>query len=146
MTKWNVYKIFSNGNRAKKPYCSFESETKEHFYETILPSMTDKLQKSNWQVIDDRLPQEALSDQPVVSELDQLTRKRNMFLSSMITKMYPELQSHKHHSALLFAPQTNWKWCWCVVEASTMRYVAQISERFDTAVDAEKWMEQQLEQ
>ena len=144
MTKWNVYKVFANGNRAKKPYCSFESETQEHFYEEILPTMSEKLQNSNWQLIDDRLPQEAVDDQPVVTETDLMARKRNKFLSSLVTTMYPDLESHRHQSCLMFLPETNWKWCWCVAEASTLKYVGQLSARFDTALEAEQWIRNQL--
>jgi len=146
MTKWNVYKVFANGKRAKKPYYSFESDTKDDFYNTVFPTMTDKQKKCNWQIIDDRLPQEALIEEPVVTEMDLMIRKRTEFLSQMMQEMYPELETHKHQSCLMFSPETNWKWCWCVSEASTMKYVAQISERFETAFEAEQWMKKQLEQ
>ena len=144
MTEWNAYKIFANGKRAKKPYCSFKSETKDYFYQTLLPSMSEKLQKSDWQIIDNRLPQEIIEEQPVIAELDQMIKKRNMFLSSIIEERYPDLETHKHQSCLMFAPETNWKWCWCVAEASTMNYVAQLSDRFETASEAEKWMKDNI--
>ena len=58
MPNWNAYKVFANGKRAKSPFTTFEAEESQHFFESILPTLTPKLQKSKWLVIDSALPQE----------------------------------------------------------------------------------------
>lgn len=145
MNKWNVYKVFANGNRAKMPYTEFEADNPDYFYESILPTMSEKLQNCKWQVIDDRLPEEAIRDQPVITcETDLFARKRNKFLSALVANKFPDLEGN-YQSCLMFIPETNWKWCWCVAEASSLQYVGQLSERFDTAVEAEQWIKAQIE-
>ena len=86
-----------------------------------------------------------LSARSIVTETDLFARKRNKFLSGLVTAMYPELDSLRHQSCLMFLPETNWKWCWCVAEAATLKYVGQLSERFDTAIEAEQWIRAQVE-
>jgi len=45
MPNWNVYKVFANGKRAKSPYTTFDADDGQHFFETILPTLNEKLQK-----------------------------------------------------------------------------------------------------
>ena len=58
MPSWNAYKVFASGKRAKMPYTTFDSEDSKHFYESILPTLTPKLQKSNWLILNTEEPQE----------------------------------------------------------------------------------------
>ena len=58
MPNWNAYKVFASGKRAKMPYATFEAEEAQHFFDNILPSLTEKLKKSNWQVLNTEESQE----------------------------------------------------------------------------------------
>ena len=75
MNEWNVYKVFASGKRAKNPYTTFSAEEPNHFFENILPTLTAKLQKTSWVVIDLREPQERPAEG--VSGEAELAIKRN---------------------------------------------------------------------
>ena len=47
MPSWNAYKVFANGKRAKSPYTTFDADDSQHFFEVILPTLSDKLQNAS---------------------------------------------------------------------------------------------------
>jgi len=52
---------------------------------------------------------------------------------------------YKVGGGLIFARATHWKWQWCALEGGTNQYIAALSPRFDTATEAEKWLNQQIQ-
>jgi hypothetical protein len=126
------------------PYTTFDSEDSKHFYESILPTLTPKLQKSNWLILNTEEPQErqteAIDEAKVKFEKDKIK-----FLGSLAAKTYPKFAKKKVEACLSMCPETGWKWAWCVVECASHRHLGELSERFDTRTEADSWIREQLE-
>ena len=144
MPSWNAYKVFASDKRAKMPYTTFDSEDSKHFYESILPTLTPKLQKSNWLILNTEEPQErqaeAIDEAKVKFEKDKIR-----FLGTLAAKKYPKFANNKVEACLSMCPETGWKWAWCVVECASHRHLGELSERFDTRTEADSWIREQLE-
>ena len=144
MPSWNAYKVFASGKRAKMPYTTFDSEDSKHFYESILPTLTPKLQKSNWLILNTEEPQErqaeAIDEAKVKFEKDKIR-----FLGTLAAKKYPKFANNKVEACLSMCPETGWKWAWCVVECASHRHLGELSERFNTRTEADSWIREKLE-
>jgi hypothetical protein len=142
MSEWNVYKVFSNGKRAKSPYMTFKSDSADHFDRAIFPSMAKKLQKYKWIVLNVDEPQgraEAyLSDEQIKLQ------KQAVVLNKIAAKRHPSVYNKNVSGCLLLSASTDWKWAWCVVDGATNNFVGLLSDKFDKASDAEKWMADQI--
>ena len=70
------------------------SEDSKHFYESILPTLTPKLQKSNWLILNTEEPQErqaeAIDEAKVKFEKDKIR-----FLGSLAAKKYPKFANKR---------------------------------------------------
>ena len=123
MPSWNAYKVFASGKRAKMPYTTFDSEDSKHFYESILPTLTPKLQKSNWLILNTEEPQErqaeAIDEAKVKFQKDKIR-----FLGTLAAKKYPKFANKKVEACLSMCPETEWKWAWCVVECAVIGTLA----------------------
>ena len=143
MPNWNAYKIFANGKRAKSPYTTFEADESAHFFNNILPTLTDKLQKSKWLVINVNEPQERQAEQRDEAK-EKYERQRISYLSKLAGKKFPRLAENKTEACLMMNGNTNWKWAWCIAEGATLNFLGQLSEPFNTPKEAEEWIKIQV--
>ena len=144
MTNWNVYKVFSNGKRAKAPFRIFEAESADHFFNEILPTLSKKLQSSEWTVIDSVEPQEREEEQ-IDKEAEAYAKARTSMLENLAAEKFPHLSKHKAEVCLMLSANTDWKWAWCITEAVTNRYLGELSNRFKSEVEAGAWAKEQIE-
>ena len=144
MNSWNAYKVFANGKRAKMPFMSFDADESEHFYNEILPTLEKKVQKNNWLILDVNDPQER-EEEARDEEHEKFVKMRTRLLSKMAVRKYPGLAISNVQSCLLMSSDVGWKWAWCIVQGSSHKFIAEISERFDTASAAENWLKEQVE-
>lgn len=143
MQNWNVYKVFASGKRAKSPYTSFEAEESQYFFDSILPTFTQKLQKSNWVVLNTEQPQERQAD-AVDEEAERFKKNKIKILSKLTAKKFPQFSNKKIEACLAMSKQTDWKWAWCVVDCASHQYLGELSQRFDYSTQADDWIEEQI--
>jgi len=143
MPSWNAYKVFANGKRAKSPYTTFDAGDSQHFFETILPTLSEKLQKSKWEIINTEAPQERKAEVRDEAK-EKFKRDRTRVLAMLAAKKFPKYAEKKIESCLMMCSETEWRWAWCVAEASTLRYVGEVSEKFELRSEALEWMESQV--
>ena len=143
MPSWNVYKVFANGKRAKSPYTTFDADDSQHFFESILPTLSDKLKKSNWLVLNTEEPQERQAEVRD-EEKEKFERQRISFLSKLAGKKFPKLAENKTEACLMMNENTDWKWAWCIAEGGTLKFLGQLSELFSTPKEAEAWIKMQI--
>ena len=143
MSSWNAYKIFANGKRAKMPYTTFEADESQHFFENILPTLSPKLQKANWLILNTNESQEREAEQRD-EEKERYERKKISFLSKLAAKKHPNISNRKTEACLMMNKDTDWKWAWCVAEGGTLNFLGQLSELFDIQKEAEEWLRLQL--
>jgi len=144
MPNWNAYKVFASGKRAKMPYTTFEAEEAQHFFDNILPSLTAKLKKSKWQVLNTEESQERPTEARDEKK-EKFEKDKNKFLGILAAQKYPKFANKKVEACLSMCPETGWKWAWCVVECASHRHLGELSERFDTRTGADSWIREQLE-
>lgn len=144
MNSWNAYKVFANGKRAKMPFMSFDAEESNHFFSDILPTLDKKVQKNKWTILNVNEPQER-EEEARDEEHERFVKMRTRFLSKMAVQKYPNLAINNVQSCLLMSSDIDWKWAWCIVEGSSHKFIAEISDRFSTASAAEKWLKEQVE-
>ena len=143
MPSWNAYKVFANGKRAKSPYTTFEADESAHFFDSILPNLTAKLQKAKWLVLNTEEPQERQAE--VIDEAkEKYERQRITFLSKLAGKVFPKLAESITEACLMMNADTDWKWAWCVAEGGTLNFLGQLSETFNTPKEAEEWIKIQV--
>lgn len=140
MPNWNAYKVFANGKRAKAPYTTFEAEESQHFFESILPTLTEKLQKADWIILNTDEPQERKAEVRDEAE-DKFTKDRIRFLSRLANSRYPRLRDKKTEACLMMNGNTEWKWAWCIAESGTHKFLGLLSECFDNRNEAMEWIE-----
>jgi len=143
MPSWNAYKVFANGKRAKSPYTTFDADEGQHFFEAILPTLSDKLQKSKWLVLNTEEPQERKAEVRDEAK-ERFERDRSRVLSGLAAKKFPKYAENKIEACLMMCSETDWKWAWCIAEASTLRYLGEVSEKFELRSKALEWMESQV--
>ena len=127
---WNVYKLFSNGNRAKAPFAVVEGEDCES--DGFMSK--DKIMRAD-------LPQEERAD----VEKEKNLVLRNRVLSTKINALGLDLQNKRTTGALVMSGDTNWKWQWCVLRMSSNQFIAALSPEFDTTEGAQEWMKSETE-
>ena len=143
MQNWNVYKVFASGKRAKSPYTSFEAEEPQYFFDNILPTLTQKLQKSKWIVLNTEQPQERQAD-VIDEEAERFKKNKTKVLSKLTAKKFPQFSNKKIEACLAMNKETNWKWAWCVVDCASHQYLGELSQRFDYSAQADDWIEEQI--
>lgn len=142
--KWNVYKTFKNGKRAKLPTLVFEAETENFFFKEILPTLDNKLQKIKWEILNSEGTQDRQED--TVDEERMLRNKKlAKVLAALVAKKIPQMRKKNIVGCLMMNKQTNWKWSWCAAESSTNKFLAALSPEFKCRKDADEWMKRRIE-
>ena len=144
---WNVYKLFSNGNRAKAPFAVVEGENceGENFMSKVRKNLEEKFgakaPQTKYKIMRADLPQEERADEEEKKNLVL----RNRVLSIKINALGLNLQNKRTTGALVMSRETNWKWQWCVLRAASNQFIAALSDEFDSAQEAMEWMKREIE-
>lgn len=139
---WNVYKLFSNGNRAKAPFAVVEAEDceSESFMVKVRKILEEKFGAkaalTKYKIMRADLPQEERAD----VEKEKNLVLRNRVLSTKIKALGLDLQNKRTTGALVMSEDTNWKWQWCVLRMSSNQFIAALSPEFNTTEGAQDWM------
>ena len=142
---WNVYKLFSNGNRAKTPFAVVEGEDceSEGFTNMVRKNLEEKFGAkaalTKYKIMRADLPQEERADEEEKKNLVL----RNRVLSTKINALGIDLGNKRTTGALVMSGDTNWKWQWCVLRMSSNQFIAALSPEFDSAELAQNWMEKE---
>ena len=143
---WNVYKLFSNGNRAKAPFAVVESEDceSENFCAMVRKNLEEKFGAkaalTKYKIMRADLPQEERIDDEEKKNLVL----RNRVLALKITALGLDLQKIKTTGALVMSPETNWKWQWCILRMASNQFIAALSPIFDSTERAYAWMNEEI--
>ena len=144
---WNVYKLFSNGNRAKAPFAVVEGEDceSESFMSKVRKNLEEKFgakaRSTKYKIMRADLPQEERADEEEKKKLIL----RNRVLSNKIAALGVDLQNKRTTGALVMSENTNWKWQWCVLRMSSNQFIAALSPEFDSTENALNWMKKEIE-
>ena len=144
---WNVYKLFSNGNRAKAPFAVVEGEDceSESFNAMVRKNLEEKFgakaRSTKYKIMRADLPQEERAD----VEKEKNLVLRNRVLSTKIKALGLDLQNKRTTGALVMSEDTNWKWQWCVLRMSSNQFIAALSPEFDTVEGAQEWMKNEID-
>ena len=141
--KWNVYKTFKNGKRAKLPAITFEAETEKFFFEDILPTLDIKLQKIKWEIIDTEISQDRTLNN--IDEKKILKINQAKILIKLTAEKLPQLRKKNIVGCLMMNKQTNWKWAWCAAESASNKFMVALSPEFNRRKDADEWIKQKIE-
>ena len=139
---WNVYKLFSNGNRAKAPFAVVEGENceGENFMSKVRKNLEEKFGAkaalTKYKIMRADLPQEERAD----VEKEKNLVLRNRVLSIKINALGLNLQNKRTTGALVMSRETNWKWQWCNIKPGTMQVVEKLSPEFTSFEDAKEWL------
>jgi hypothetical protein len=133
-----VYKVFKNGNRAKAPITTFESEESdadEHFNEIVKKNFSGKFANATYQLVRADLPQW----ENLVSDEEKFSKEKNRVLARIVTERKIK---HKHRlgGGLVYCRDSDWQWQWSAIEAGTGKYIAGLSPKFSDYRDAKDWM------
>ena len=144
---WNVYKLFSNGNRAKAPFAVVEGEDCESddFDVMVRKNLEEKFGAkaavTTYKIMRADLPQEERVDDEEKKNL----ALRNRVLSTKIKALGLDLQNKRTTGALVMSDDTNWKWQWCVLRMASNQFIAALSPEFGAAERAQDWMKREIE-
>ena len=144
---WNVYKLFSNGNRAKAPFAVVEGDDceSESFLAKVKKILEEKFGAkaalTKYKIMRADLPQEERAD----VEKEKNLVLRNRVLSTKINALGLDLQNKRTTGALVMSEDTSWKWQWCVLRMSSNQFIAALSPEFDTTEGAQEWMKSETE-
>ena len=144
---WNVYKLFSNGNRAKAPFAVLEGEDceSESFIAKVRKNLEEKFgakaRSTKYKIMRADLPQEERAD----VEKEKNLVLRNRVLSTKITALGLDLRNKRTTGALVMSGDTNWKWQWCVLRMASNQFIAALSPKFDATEDAQEWMKDEAD-
>ena len=133
--KWNVYKVFSNGNRAKAPFVVLDGDSceSENFMLKVRKNLEEKFGAkaalTKYKIMRADLPQEERAD----VEKEKKLVLRNRVLSTKIKALGLDLKNKRTTGALVMSKDTNWKWQWCVLRMSSNQFIAALSPEFNTA-------------
>jgi hypothetical protein len=139
---WNVYKLFSNGNRAKAPFAVVESEDceNENFRAVVRKNLEEKFggkaALTKYKIMRADLPQEERVDDEEKKNL----ALRNRVLSTKIKALGIDLQDKNTTGALVMSGDTKWKWQWCVLRMASNQFIAALSPEFTSTKEAQEWM------
>jgi len=147
MYKWNVYKIFNNGKRAKAPLydfnCSIDEMSDDFFDRNIkkilVQEFGSKIKQNKFSILRSDLPQDIEPKENMENKKKKLRYK--VFSKYINTK---EFNTTQMECILLFSGDTNWQWQWCVVQAGTTKILQSICPGQKTYEDAHEWMNQQI--
>ena len=144
---WNVYKIFSNGKRAKAPIYSFssnENEINDDYFNNniktvLIKKFGSKIEKNKFSVLRSDQPQESLSEESTQE------RNKKLRLKVFKNKLKETGKTFKNtECALLFSHSTDWKWKWCAVQSATTNIVESISPGMSSYSEAQEWMNEEI--
>ena len=144
---WNVYKLFSNGNRAKAPFVVLEGEgcESESFTAMVRKNLEEKFGAkaaiTKYKIMRADLPQEERAD----VEKEKNLVLRNRVLSTKINALGLDLENKRTTGALVMSGDTNWKWQWCVLRMASNQFIAALSPKFDATEDAQEWMKDEAD-
>ena len=144
---WNVYKLFSNGNRAKAPFVVLEGEDceSEDFTAMVRKNLEEKFgakaRSTKYKIMRADLPQEERVDEEEKKNLVL----RNRVLSTKIKALGLNLQNKRTTGALVMSGDTSWKWQWCVLRMSSNQFIAALSPEFNSTEMAQAWMKDEIE-
>ena len=144
---WNVYKLFSNGNRAKAPFAVVEGKDceSESFMVKVRKILEEKFGAkaalTKYKIMRADLPQEERAD----VEKEKNLVLRNRVLSTKINALGLDLQNKRTTGALVMSEDTNWKWQWCVLRLASNQFIAALSPEFDSSESAQEWMKNETE-
>ena len=139
---WNVYKVFKNGNRAKAPITTFESEehsAEEHFNNVIKKSFSGKFADANYQIVRADLPQQ----DNLISEEEKFSKQKNRVLGILIRNKGGNL-SKKYGAGLVYSKESDWKWQWAILEPATNNYIEGLSPKFNSYEGAQVWITEKI--
>ena len=142
---WNVYKLFSNGNRAKAPFAVIEGEDceSEGFMSKVKKNLEEKFGAkaalTKYKIMRADLPQEERAD----VEKEKNLVLRNRVLSNKINALGLDLQNKRTTGALVMSEDTDWQWQWCVLRLASNQFIAALSPKFKSAEGAQEWMEKE---
>jgi len=144
---WNVYKLFSNGNRAKAPFAVVEGEDceSESFMAKVRKNLEEKFGAKSaltkYKIMRADLPQEERAD----VEKEKNLVLRNRVLSTKINALGLNLQNKRAAGALVMSEKTNWKWQWCLLRMASNEFIAALSPEFDIVESAQEWMKNETD-
>mgnify|MGYP003667714145 FL=1 len=144
---WNVYKLFSNGNRAKAPFAVLEGKDceSEDFTAMVRKNLEEKFgakaRSTKYKIMRADLPQEERVDEEEKKNLVL----RNRVLSTKIKALGLNLQNKRTTGALVMSGATSWKWQWCVLRMSSNQFIAALSPEFNSTEMAQAWMKDEIE-
>lgn len=145
--KWNVYKVFKNGKRAKAPVHQFEHdgdsvEALDYFKKNLVEKIGAKNRGRDFIVVDASRSQTRLCES--VDEEEKLfLMKKNRVLIIEAHKRKLDIKKG-YRGALVMMKETDWKWQWALLEGGTSNFRGAISEKFNTYPDAMTWINQQI--
>ena len=150
--EWNAYKIFINGKRAKRPSITFkhddESTASEYFESKIKRKLGKKFKSSEFVVLRADLPQNSKEELELAEK-----KKSNELKNRVIRKHFKNIHvrgkirpSVNYGAGLIYCKESDWKWQWAILENGTNRHIKGISPGFDKFFEAEKWMEEQIDE
>ena len=144
---WNVYKLFSNGNRAKAPFAVVEGEDceSESFGAMVRKNLEEKFggkaALTKYKIMRSDLPQEERVDDEERKNL----ALRNRVLALKLNALGLNLQNKRTTGAMVLSSDTNWKWQWCILRMASNQFIAALSPEFVAAEDAQAWMKNEIE-
>ena len=144
---WNVYKLFSNGNRAKAPFAVVEGEDceSEGFITMVKKILEEKFgvkaQHTKYKIMRADLPQEVRAD----VEKEKNLELRNRVLAIKINNLGLNLQNKRTTGALVMSRETNWSWQWCVLRSASNEFIAGLSPEFKSTEGAQEWMKNEID-
>ena len=144
---WNIYKLFSNGNRAKAPFAILEGKDceSEDFTAMVRKNLEEKFgakaRSTKYKIMRADLPQEERVDEEEKKNLVL----RNRVLSTKIKALGLNLQNKRTTGALVMSGDTSWKWQWCVLRMSSNQFIAALSPEFNSTEMAQAWMKDEIE-
>ena len=150
--EWNAYKIFINGKRAKRPSITFkhddEGTVSEHFESKIKRRLGKRFKSSEFVILRADLPQNSKEEIELAAK-----KKANELRNRVIRKHLKNIpvkgkirQSVNYGAGMILCKESDWKWQWAVLENATNKYVKGISPGFAGFFEAEKWMEEQIDE
>ena len=158
-TKYNAYRVYSTGRRVKRPTIVFDLKEYEFFddldvnsedfdaekifLDEILPTLDEKYKRYKFEIIRKDLPQDPRIDK-AIEEQKKLEAKKNKFLGNIAAKRLSNFASKRSSLSLCLRPETEWKWQWCLTEASTNKFYGHLSSSFDTRAEAVEWLENSI--
>jgi len=142
-----VYKLFTNGNRAKAPFAVVEGEDceSENFSMMVRKNLEEKFGAkaalTKYKIMRADLPQEERIDDEEKKNLVL----RNRVLALKINALGLDLQKIKTCGALVMSQDTSWKWQWCVLRMASNQFIAAFSPECNSTEGAQEWVSDEID-